>query len=51
MTLRYVEDLNEEQWKIFTDALKAGPTPAQRRFVQKSIELFKDKKEYIEKKD
>ena len=51
MTLRYVAPLNEEQWKILTDALKAGPTPAQRRTVKKAIEMFKDKKEYIEQED
>ena len=45
MPLRYVKDLSPRQWKIVTDALKAGPTPEQRRFVAEAIEIAKQMKE------
>ena len=45
MPLRYVKDLNAKQWKQVTDALKAGPTPEQRRFIAEAVEMANQMKE------
>ena len=41
MALRYVKDLNPEQWAFLVKCLKEGPTPEQRQFVQECIERFR----------
>ena len=41
MPLRYVRDLNPEEWELLVKRLKEGPTPEQRQFVQECIERFR----------
>ena len=40
MPLREVADLNEEQWKLVTEAFKRGPTPKQQEVVKQAIRRF-----------
>ena len=42
MVLRYVEDLNPEEWESLVKRLKEGPTREQKQFVKECIEYFKD---------
>ena len=45
MALREVKPLNAKQWKQVTDALKAGPTPEQRRFKAEAIKTARQMRE------
>ena len=40
MPLREVADLNEEQYKLVTEALKRGSTPKQQEAVKQAIRRF-----------
>lgn len=45
MALREVKPLNTAQWKLVTSALKAGPTPEQKKFVADAVARAKQLQE------